>query len=199
MFRKFDTFAKKYQMATTCTIAGASCAIGDVVSQKIVEKQENLDLRRTLTCTTWGMLFAAPFQTNLYRYWDRIWGETAKAKAKKVLLDSFAVPWAVFPAFYVYKGVLGNQSQEQIVSDINDRLINTIFASCVFWLPASTLSFTVLAPHMRVNFMFTWELVWAGICSYLCFAEQPLLLESDDQKALRKDPPKKMLLTTAQA
>eukprot|EP00301_Raphidiophrys_heterophryoidea_P018034 c3008_g1_i1.p1 GENE.c3008_g1_i1~~c3008_g1_i1.p1 ORF type:complete len:202 (-),score=31.69 c3008_g1_i1:391-996(-) len=180
IFRKFDTLAREHTMVTSCATAGFCCAIGDIVSQKLVEKQEKLDVRRTLTCTTWGLFFAAPFQTRLYRYWDRVWGETTKAKVKKVLLDCFAVPCVVFPAFYLYKGLISNTPTQQIMTDINERLGGTILASNVFWLPASSIAFTIMPPHMRVNFLFSWELVWAGLFSYFCFSEQALAEGKDE-------------------
>jgi len=197
-FRKFDNLAKQHQMLTSCATAGVCCAVGDIVSQKLVEKQDKLDIRRTLTCTTWGLMFAAPFQTSVYRYWDRLWGETTKAKVKKVLLDAFAMPFAVFPAFYLYKGVVSNSSKEQIMSDFNDRLGQTILSSCVFWLPASTMAFTLVPPHLRVNFLFSWELIWAVMFSYYSFSEQATFLEDNKQEKI-KDAPKKLLPAPAPA
>eukprot|EP00301_Raphidiophrys_heterophryoidea_P012881 c2002_g1_i2.p1 GENE.c2002_g1_i2~~c2002_g1_i2.p1 ORF type:complete len:202 (-),score=30.26 c2002_g1_i2:208-813(-) len=182
IFRKFDRLAREHQMFTSCATAGVCCGVGDVVAQKMVERDEKMDWHRTLICATWGMFFVAPFQTKLYGYWDRIWGELPKAKAKKVVLDCFIVPLGVFPAFYTYKGLMSGTPTNEIFADINERLGHTMLANCVFWLPASTLNFTVIPPHMRVNFMFSWEVVWAVLFSYFCFSDPAFAGDEDKRK-----------------
>jgi len=170
-------------MLTSCVTAGVCCGAGDVVAQVMVEKgDEKYDVRRTLICGTWGMFFVAPFQTRLYGYWDRVWGESAVAKAKKVFLDCFVVPLGVFPAFYAYKGIMNNTPSKEIAADINGRLGTTMIANCIFWLPASSLTFTLVPPHMRVNFMFSWEVVWTVLFSYFCFSEESFPDRREDQR-----------------
>jgi hypothetical protein len=61
----------------------------------------------------------------------------------------------------------------EIGQDIRDRFGITFAAECMFFLPASTLNFTVVPPHLRPSFLYCWELGWSALFSYIGFSDEP--------------------------
>lgn len=75
------------------------------------------------------------------------------------------------------------EQAEDPFKELREKFLPTFTRSCIFWLPAQTLNFVMVAPRFRVIYMGVCGFIWVNI---LCWIKrQPNELESESEMKLK--------------
>jgi len=64
------------------------------------------------------------------------------------------------------------EGSEDTFLELREKFVPTFMRSCIFWLPAQVLNFSLVAPRFRVIYMGVCGLIWVNI---LCWTKRQSL------------------------
>lgn len=120
-----------------------------------------------------GTLIYSPILFNWYKWLDRTFpGTTKKIIVRKLLLDQFVLTPPLLVIFYT--GMALMEMQANTFEECQKKFLPTFARSCVFWLPAQTINFLLIPPHLRVVYMGCASFLWVNILCYVKRQKLPL-------------------------
>ncbi|XP_017053040.1 mpv17-like protein isoform X2 [Drosophila ficusphila] len=107
----------------------------------------------------------------MYKWLDRVLPGTAKIViVKKLVLDQFVLTPYLLTVFYAGMSIM--EGSEDTFLELREKFVPTFVRSCIFWLPAQALNFSLVAPRFRVIYMGVCGLIWVNI---LCWTKRQTL------------------------
>jgi len=158
----------------------------DVLVQKVVEKREKLDWRRTLAFGTFGLFYLGGVQYCLYvPVFTRLFPNAAAFAAKpvveklrdvrgirdlfsQVFLDQFVHhPLLYFPVFYSIKEVVTSDSPDlfKAIGSYRENMTEDLQALWKVWVPSTLLNFAFMPMWARIPWVASTSLIWTCILS----------------------------------
>ncbi|KPU78824.1 uncharacterized protein Dana_GF10733, isoform B [Drosophila ananassae] len=118
-----------------------------------------------------------------YKWLDRVFpGTTKTIIVKKLVLDQFVLTPYLLTVFYAGMSIM--EGSEDIFLELREKFVPTFVRSCVFWLPAQALNFSLVAPRFRVIYMGVCGLIWVNI---LCWTKRQSIAGVTESKTLIKN------------
>ncbi|XP_016995094.2 mpv17-like protein isoform X1 [Drosophila takahashii] len=172
------TLFRRYPFVTNSAIYG-SLYVGAEYSQQFVSKRwlapeaerEDIDYATIGRYAVMGTAVYAPTLYFWYKWLDRTFPGTTKVViVKKLVLDQFVLTPYLLTVFYA--GMSMMEGSEDTFLELREKFVPTFVRSCIFWLPAQALNFSLVAPRFRVIYMGVCGLIWVNI---LCWTKRQSL------------------------
>uniref|UniRef100_A0A6P4EWS7 Mpv17-like protein isoform X1 n=1 Tax=Drosophila rhopaloa TaxID=1041015 RepID=A0A6P4EWS7_DRORH len=172
------TLFRQYPFVTNSAIYG-SLYVGAEYSQQFVSKRwlapapekEDIDYATIGRYAVMGTAVYAPTLYFWYKWLDRVFPGTAKIViVKKLVLDQFVLTPYLLTVFYAGMSIM--EGSEDTFLELREKFVPTFVRSCIFWLPAQALNFSLVAPRFRVIYMGVCGLIWVNI---LCWTKRQSL------------------------
>ncbi|KAH8270032.1 hypothetical protein KR018_002785 [Drosophila ironensis] len=169
---------RRYPFVTNSIIYG-SLYVGAEYSQQFLSKRwlppaaerEDIDYATIGRYAVMGTAAYAPSLYLWYKWLDRAFpGTTKTIIVKKLVLDQFVLTPYLLTVFYAGMSIM--EGSEDIFLELREKFVPTFVRSCVFWLPAQALNFSLVAPRFRVIYMGVCGLIWVNI---LCWTKRQSL------------------------
>jgi hypothetical protein len=176
--------SKAYPARVQMTTGAIVMAVGDGSVQIGIEHAQQLDTNRTSVAGAYnGMVGAVLFRWyNLLDGWFP--GSAPRNLVRKVVLNQMVSSPIISPLYVVWstcvEAVLNGhfsdpESRSEVGSALFARLrhdVPTIVGTsfCV-WIPANTINFVFIPPHLRIAFMSAFACAWGGFLSYMTHRE----------------------------
>ncbi|KAH8296497.1 hypothetical protein KR054_007080 [Drosophila jambulina] len=167
------TLFRRYPFVTNSAIYG-SLYVGAEYSQQFVSKRwlaspaerEDIDYATIGRYAVMGTAAYAPTLYFWYKWLDRTFPGTTKVIiVKKLVLDQFVLTPYLLTVFYAGMSLM--EGSEDTFLELREKFVPTFVRSCIFWLPAQALNFTLVAPRFRVIYMGVCGLIWVNILCWI--------------------------------
>ena len=170
-------------MATSCVLHGASDVIAQTVESAWARPAAAprpstavaLDRGRTAKFAVVGLCLHGPFFFTFFRALDRALG--SQRTFRTAVVKSIIGQCVVFPvylvAFFAFRGALDGAPLTEVRHNIVTKLVPTVTAGAVVWVPANMVNFLLVPLPYRVLFANTVGLVWQGYMSNLVAKRDP--------------------------
>lgn len=152
---------------TKAWTAGLLNGLGDAVSQKFVEKNDDLDFKRLGIFTLLGSVLVGPGLHFWYSFIGRTVTATGTAGAViRLALDQLL--WApVFISTFLASLLTLEGKGHEVKSKLKNDLKPTVIANWKLWVPAQFINFRLVPPHLQVAFS---NVIAVGWNTYLSWA-----------------------------
>ncbi|EDW79444.2 uncharacterized protein Dwil_GK20482 [Drosophila willistoni] len=156
------------------SIIYGSLYVGAEYSQQFVTKQwlalpqerEDIDYATIGRYAVMGTAAYAPSLYIWYKWLDRTFpGTTKTIIVKKLVLDQFLLTPYLLTVFYAGMSIM--EGSDDIFLELREKFMPTFVRSCIFWLPAQALNFSLVAPRFRVIYMGVCGLIWVNIMCWI--------------------------------
>jgi len=169
VFGAYNRLLHTYPLITQCATTGVLLGAGDLIAQKAVEKQLEINWKRTAKFSAFGLLFVGPVIRNWLLILERLYGTTGKlTPIKKVLTDQLCfAPVLQFTAIPVL-GLMDGHSRDKIEARIRKDYYDIMIANWKLWPIVATVNFYFVPLNYRLpvvalvslfwNVYYTWKL-----------------------------------------
>ncbi|CAN8009628.1 unnamed protein product, partial [Ixodes pacificus] len=141
--------------------------VGDVLTQKLIERQRPLNLRRAAVAFVVGAAYCGPVLRMWYQTLDWMSPRTdASGVALNVLLTELVFAPAFLLGVFVIFGVLEWKSWEDIVGTIRAKYLGTLAVNLVFWPATQVVNFRFVPLNYRLLFADFMGLLWGSFVSW---------------------------------
>lgn len=153
-FRTLNYFVKKHAFKVGFVTAVVKAVSADIVAQKVIEKREKLDFKRTAVFFCFGALYSGLICNVLYsRIYPAVFA-TRSTKLNAILsaaCDNFVnSPFIMFPLLYVLKS--GGQVKEALMK-YKQEAWEACQTSWKIWIPAHCVTFSLIPYHLRLPYV----------------------------------------------
>ena len=180
----------KYPFAFGVLISGFKTSFSDLLVQKVVNQNEQIDWRRNAAFATFGFIYLGGIQYALYvPIFGRLFPNMAKFTAKplkeklkdipglcNVGLQTFLDqcvhhPLLYFPTFYITKEIVMGGADgkkpdiSRVLTNYRDNMKEDLIALWKIWVPAMFFNFAVMPMHLRIPFTAGISLGWTCVLS----------------------------------
>ncbi|XP_043649031.1 mpv17-like protein isoform X2 [Drosophila teissieri] len=136
-----------------------------------LSESEKLSRKARNALRKWGIFARHKSQNATYKWLDRAFPGTTKVIiVKKLVLDQFVLTPYLLTVFYAGMSIM--EGSEDVFLELREKFVPTFMRSCIFWLPAQALNFSLVAPRFRVIYMGICGLIWVNI---LCWTKRQSL------------------------
>mmetsp|Transcript_15114 Transcript_15114/g.22672 ORF Transcript_15114/g.22672 Transcript_15114/m.22672 type:complete len:243 (-) Transcript_15114:147-875(-) len=168
-----DIYAN-FPLQSAIVTCGVKASVADGIAQARSEA-DKLELRRTLAYVLYGGIFIGGFCHFEYDYiFPYLFGDDHSIKTifEEVCFDNFiSAPLCWLPPAYLVKAAVYDyplrEGLEKYVHDIKHNGLLTKYLS--IWIPAQSISFSVVPEHLRIVFMasvsFFWFILFSTVAS----------------------------------
>lgn len=154
----------KNLLATNIFIGGSCCFAGDILVQKLVEKNENIDFKRLAAMTTWGFLYGS--SGHLW-YLKMAQSRFFSAPNRQALLYLTCFCPIFDAGFYVYTGFFEGQTSRQVAKEVEEKLLPTLVVDACVYYPIVYCNVRFLPMHLRLSVDSFMGLFYAVFLSFL--------------------------------
>lgn len=113
-----------------------------------------------------GTLIYSPILYNWYKWLDRSFpGTTKRIIVRKLFLDQFILTPPLLVIFFTGMSLM--EMREHPFEECQKKILPTFVRSCMFWLPAQTVNFLLVPPHLRIVYMGCASFCWVNILCYI--------------------------------
>lgn len=113
-----------------------------------------------------GTFVNSPILFYWYKWLDKTFtGTTRKIIVRKLLLDQFVLTPPLLVIFFTGMSLM--EMRERPLEECRKKFLPTFERSCLFWLPAQTINFLLIPPHMRIVYMGCASFCWVNILCYI--------------------------------
>eukprot|EP01084_Bolivina_argentea_P122403 216900_1 len=129
-------------------------ALGDLLAQKFINKDDELDLKRLLRLAMFGFLIHGPTGHLFYGMLDaKIPGTDALTVAKKVFIDQ-AIWNPIFGVmFFTYNGITHGVRGREIIENVQKNLLSAVRGSWTVWPVAHAINFRFIPTSQRLLYI----------------------------------------------
>ncbi|KAJ8614457.1 hypothetical protein CTAYLR_000824 [Chrysophaeum taylorii] len=169
-FRRVGAILRGSPVLTSMGVTGAKAFLADAMVQRIWEKREALDLKRSVVFGSFGCLYQGLFQ---YFAFNHVLEGAFPGVRPRVVLIKVALTNAIldpcffFPSFYSLKEALAAQRLDAAVvmaalDEYHSNYMNDWLNSWAVWLPAHAITYGVIPIE--------WRIPWVAAVSfgYVC-------------------------------
>lgn len=169
-------FYATYPIQSAVLTCGFKASIADGIAQFNAfqgNQEQQLELRRNLAYVLYGGIFVGIMcHVEYNEVFPLLFGTEQPHVLEKVLLDDFvSAPFLWLPPAYLIKAMVYDYSMKEGMQrywkDITENALLLRYWS--IWVPAQTVSFSVVPDHMRVAFMacisFFWFILFSSVAS----------------------------------
>ncbi|XP_066258077.1 mpv17-like protein [Euwallacea similis] len=163
----FRSFLEKHPIIGNSIVYGTLCVAAETSQQalnkKVLEKPPKpLDKDIIGRYAIYGTVVAGPLLSIWYKYLDmKLPGKTMKIVAKKMFIDQFFFTPQLLVVFYVTMSIL--ERKPDLLEECKRKFIDTFSASCLFWIPAQTINFSLVPSVYRVTYVGSCSFAWINI------------------------------------
>jgi len=171
----YETFPVQASVLTCSVKASVADGIAQVKASNAKGNEIDLEFRRNVAYIIYGGIFIGlmcQLEYNIFFPWLFGTEQSLQLVAEKVLFDTFvSAPTLWLPPAYIIKALVFDypvrESMEQYIDDIRNK--GLLIKYWMIWVPAQTISFSVVPDHLRVAFMasisFFWFILLSSISS----------------------------------
>jgi len=168
MMSRIATWFQRRPLLVASSQAGALMGVGDLISQKFVEKKKQIDLKRTFRFALVGFVIVGPVLRTWYGFLERriVLSAPALTAVAKVGVDQL-----IFAPFFLFNfmclmGFLNGQTRGQIQSDVRRHYVDIMIRNYQLWPAAQLINFGLVPLQYRVLFAQSVAVVWNTYLSY---------------------------------
>lgn len=140
--------------STILAVKGVFC---DTIAQKVIERKEEWDVKRTAVLSFYGGCTEAPLAYFVYSVVFPRWFPTKNLKnlLGMIAVDNFCVwPLMIYPTFYLINGkVLEGKSYSEVGQRYRREFWEVNSVSLTVWLPVNAVNFWIMPTQLRASFM----------------------------------------------
>lgn len=148
-------------LVANCLVLGTLSGMAEFSQQTMLyklfpckEERKNYDLAAVGRYMTLGGVMFAPILHFWFRWLDKVLpGKSAVVVLKKVALDAVLLDVPYYSAFYMAMGAMEGKSLSTCWSEVKAKLMTTIMYALILWIPAQTVNFRFVPPHLRVTYI----------------------------------------------
>jgi protein Mpv17 len=171
---KLNAFFKQRPLFVSLIGNTIKTATADAVTQKYIEKKDDLDIRRLAVFTSFGFAYLGGWQ---YFLFNKLFVRSEKfmtvAKLKPFTQSSILTfldlgvhtPLMYYPCFYSIKSHLEGKTFKETLSTYKTNIHQDMLAMWKIWIPAQMANFTFVPLHMRMPFIASVSFGWTIILS----------------------------------
>ncbi|KAM3966286.1 mpv17-like protein [Aphomia sociella] len=131
-------------------------------------EKPDMDFAAAGRIVTVGSSVYAPTLYYWYKLLDKKFVGTAmRTVATKVASDQLIMTPILLATFYTLLGVL--ERREDVFEELRQKYWKTFIANQAFWIPAQTINFYFMPPHLRVVYVASTSFIWINV---LCFIKR---------------------------
>ncbi|KAL7542132.1 hypothetical protein ACHAXR_011547 [Thalassiosira sp. AJA248-18] len=194
-FADVSDFYAQFPLQAAVLTCGVKASVADGIAQVRTTQGvwDDLEFRRNLAYILYGGIFIGAFCHYEYDVIFPILFGTDHSlftAFKEVLFDNFvSAPLAWLPPAYFIKAIVYDYPlQEGLQMYIDDVTKNDLLRKYwTIWLPAQSISFTVIPDHLRIVFMATVSFFWFILFSTLSSASTEVIEAEKDCQFNLKD------------
>lgn len=157
LFAKAKGWAMSRPLQAASTILAVKGVFCDGIAQKVVEKKEEWDPKRTFILSLYGGAAEAPLAYYFYSVLFPRWfpGQSVRNLVGMLLVDNLVVwPGLIYPSFYLINGkVLEHRMVSEIAKRYYEEFWEVNSVSMAVWLPVNTINFWIMPTQLRASFM----------------------------------------------
>lgn len=169
------TFMQKRPLFVSLVSNTAKAVMADVVTQKVIENRQEMDLKRVGVFGLFGLTYLGGWQYCVFNKafvtCEHImtnsckWPKTAQAIVLTSLDMGIHTPFMYYPAFYSIKGHMQGitfcDSMEVYKKNFKTDMIDI----CKLWVPVQIINFTFLPIYMRMPCITCVSFIWTMLLS----------------------------------
>lgn len=145
--------------------------LGDAACQLVLEKRDELDVRRLSIFTALGGVMVGPTLHAWYSFLHtNVPGATASSIGKRLLLDQFIFAPLFIPSFMVVLSAC--EGAEDPFQLAKSSWADAVVTNWRLWIPAQVINFGVVKPHFQVLFANGVAVVWNVYLSWTSHRDQ---------------------------
>jgi protein Mpv17 len=134
MFGFYNRLLKKAPFFTQSLTTSLLFASGDLIAQKVVERNETLDIRRMGTLAAFGGGVAGPAMVSWYRLLQRVQLSTpVKTLLARVAVDQCLFAPSFIAIFFAFNGFMDRCSMEEIYSRLLTGYPSALAGNYMIW------------------------------------------------------------------
>lgn len=162
----YERACQRYPFLVNGATIGILGIIGDVVQQTLEgAAATGYDLHRTLQFTAFKVGFVAPMYSIWYPWLERLRLHQMYAPLIKVLLGASVLTPLQHSVLFSSHAIFDGASLQEAVERTAKVLPKSVPTSWGFWIPVQFITFTAIAPPLRIAWVSTVSLVWNVILS----------------------------------
>lgn len=149
---------------TTCTFM----VTGDITSQLMIARKDQLDLRQTARFAVAGLIFVGPVVRGCLVMIDKLFGPTKSMAvlARKLFLDQCIIAPAFLVGNITTLTLLKSQSFTEVKKELDRSYFSLLKLNYSFWPFVQVINFYYIPLAYRVLFGSTAALAWNIMFSY---------------------------------
>ncbi|XP_059054022.1 mpv17-like protein [Achroia grisella] len=129
-------------------------------------KKTEMDFAAAGRLVTVGSGLYAPTLYYWYRFLDnKFTGTAVKTVLTKVATDQIFMMPILLAAFYTLLGVF--ERREDVFEELRQKYWKTFVANQIFWIPAQTINFYFMPPHLRVVYVASTSFIWINVFCFI--------------------------------
>lgn len=158
---------------TTCTFMTA----GDIISQTIVQRNQDLDLKQTARFAMAGLIFVGPVVRCCLVAIDKVFGPTSSmiVLGKKLFVDQICIAPIFLACNISVLTILKNHSCDQVETELGNNYFTLLKLNYSFWPFVQVLNFYFIPLTYRVLFGSTAALMWNTLFSYRLYNKRRIM------------------------
>ncbi|XP_029966115.1 mitochondrial inner membrane protein Mpv17 [Salarias fasciatus] len=163
LWRSYQLLMKKRPWTVQIGTAGSLMAVGDVISQQLIERRglANHDGRRTARMASIGCCFVGPVVGSWYRVLDKlVSGGTKSSAMKKMLLDQLCFAPCFLASFLCISSALNGLTVEENLSKLKRDYTDALISNYYLWPPVQMANFYLVPLQHRLAVVQLVAVVW---------------------------------------
>ncbi|KAH9511010.1 Protein Mpv17 [Dermatophagoides farinae] len=159
IFRAYHRVMTNHPIKTQCLTTAFLVSSGDLIAQKLIEKQPELIVKRTVKFALFGLLFVGPSISVWYRILDRRFGpkQLLLKPWQKVMIDQATFNPSIHLMAIIVLGLMSQESFKAIKTNIHDNYVDIMKNSYKVW-PAVQMSRIYIGIFIGMEFIFSLEI-----------------------------------------
>lgn len=171
----YNSIAQRFPQATALGTTVLKTSAADAFAQLVMERREQLDLKRHAMFCMFGFAYLGVWQYYLYNVlfvrWcksiTKVVGHVGSAPVKTFLDQAIHHPFLYFPSFYIVKGCMQQRAPSESLKLCYEDMWENLKALWAVWVPAQLINFSIVPMHLRIPFVAGVSFLWTVIISNL--------------------------------
>lgn len=162
----YERACQRYPFLVNGATIGVLGVVGDVVQQTIEgAAATGYDFHRTLQFAAFKVGFVAPMYSIWYPWLESLRLHQALAPLIKVMLGATILTPMQHSVLFSSHAIFDGASMSEAVERTAKMLPKSVPTSWGFWIPVQFVTFTAIAPPLRIAWVSTVSLIWNVILS----------------------------------
>ena len=169
-----NNFAKKRPVFVATGMSLTKTCLADLIVQSYVEKKKEIDWKRNLCISGFGIFYSGAFQYFLFNkcypfLFNRIKNNKLRTVAQLSFDSLVHSPLVFFPTYYLYKNTVntGEISFKYVYEKyFCDSIKRDIPNAWGVWIPAHIITFGLMPTHLKVPWILTISFGYTMLLSY---------------------------------